>query len=54
MSFDADFVMLLAAQGDNTCGHRQDEQTYQQHIQGFMPGAGRAYYLDPAHCSISA
>ncbi|MNH31426.1 hypothetical protein D3C79_917880 [compost metagenome] len=54
MGFDADFVMALTAQGDDTRSHGQNEQADQQHVQGFMPRAGRAHHLDPAHCSISA
>lgn len=54
MGFDADLVKAFAAQGNDAGGHGQDQQADQQHVKGFMPGAGRAHYLDAAHCSISA
>ncbi|MNG04237.1 hypothetical protein D3C84_873560 [compost metagenome] len=54
VGLDAHLVMPFAAQGNDAGGHREDQQADQQHVQGFMPGAGRAHHLDAAHCSISA
>lgn len=46
---DGLFVFALATQQHHTGGEHHDQQVGQQHVQGFVPGAGRANHLSAAH-----
>ncbi|MNN62334.1 hypothetical protein D3C81_1776270 [compost metagenome] len=46
---DGLFILAFAAQQHHAGGEYHDQQADQQHVQGFVPGTGRANHLGAAH-----
>ncbi|MNH03460.1 hypothetical protein D3C79_627240 [compost metagenome] len=46
---DGLFVLALTAQQHHAGGEHHDQQACQQHVQGFVPGTGRANDVGAAH-----